>query len=189
MAFVQYSKNLEVNILHNKDGVILGKAKVLDAQPLIPPGWNDPNTALCDYVLMSCDSVVTTKAAKNCVVEQEGWKNYLRKDWTLFTKEPDQDDESGEGDGWEMLLMDIADEDEDFLVYREVLALKPPRKKSKHKAKDSKSGGPKNDKPSVSTSSTDVLKGQNHRARDNREMGALKNIEPRPRTGIAESVA
>ena len=153
---MQFAKNNRVYIFNKRDGTKIASANVLDGQPAIPRGWNKPKTQIGDYVLIRAESVKCTSKAKYCVCEQENWLHYLRKDWTAFDKEEDDDDD---GDGWEMTMLDILDEGEDFLVYREFLTLPPPAKPKKARKEDAKKA-----KTNVSSESTDVL-----RARDRKK--------------------
>ena len=126
---IPFSRGDRVNILSKREGTVLGSICVVDAQYNIAPGWNNKSTKLGDYVLVSCSSVKMPPAAQNHVVEQSGWGNYLRKNWTYFGKGEDDDDDDdglpkeGEGDEYEDLwLVDIINQQENFLVYRELLA-------------------------------------------------------------------
>ena len=132
----QFARGARVDILAHPAGVVVGSICVLDAQPTIPPGWNNPDTKLGDYISVSYNTAKTTRAAKNHVAELDNWTHYLRLDWTRYTKknedDDDIDDEADEPEGgWEMTLRDIIDEGFDFLVYREFLSLHTPKPQKK----------------------------------------------------------
>ena len=172
VSVTQFAKGVRINILSERSGVVVGTICVMDAQPKIPPGWNDVNTKLGDYVSVSCNTAKPTSHAKKHVAEKENWGHYLRSDWTHFNK-PDEDDDGVEDldddGGWEMTLQDIVDEGDDFLIYRELLSLtKPPSKKKTL--------------PAVSTLATNLGSAArakpNPRARDNSRAGTKPTRKP-----------
>ena len=158
---VQWAKRDRVSIVNAVGGKIMATICVVDAQPKLPRGWGDPKTQLGDYVLVDYQSAKPTVQAQHCVAEKINWRHYLRKDWTVYTKDQDEDDDP-DGGGWEILLQFILDEGENFLIYREFLQgiSKAPKKKKNPKKADTS--------PPVSTQATSVAHPQRARDRNDR---------------------